>query len=229
MLAWALAQAAVVAVAPASAAAPAQEGVTSYPASFFAGAHPNTASDMIRYLPGFSLDTGAGVRGYEGAAGNVLIDGQRPATKSEGIDALLSRLLASRVERIDVIRGGAPGIDMQGKTVIANVILKADAGLKGVLAESNYVLSDGRFFVGQIRAEASGAVGPRTWELAGHYSSGPDDSVSTGRSLLTHADGSAPQAALLDSKGLDVSGTATASGETPLFGGRLRLNGRLAQ
>src|SRR5690242_19642076 len=110
MLAWALAQAAVVvaAPAPAPATAPAQEGVTSYPASFFDAAHPNTASDMMRYLPGFTLDTGNGVRGYEGAAGNVLIDGQRPATKSDDLGSILSRILASQVERIDVIRGSAP-------------------------------------------------------------------------------------------------------------------------
>ena len=226
MLFWALAQAAA-AVAPSATAD--QQGVTSYPASYFATQNANNADDMLGRIPGFSLDTGSSVRGFEGAAGNVLINGQRPATKTDDLGTILTRIPVSRVERIDVIRGGAPGVDMQGKTVIANVILKADAGLKGVLAESNYVLSDGRFFVGQIRAEASGAVGPRTWELAGHYSSGPDDAVSTGRSLLTHADGSAPEVALLESKGLDVSGYFTAAGETPLFGGRLRLNGRLAQ
>ena len=30
------------------------------------------------------------------------------------------------MEKIDVIRGGAPGIDMQGQPVIANVVLKTE-------------------------------------------------------------------------------------------------------
>ncbi|MDO9223920.1 MAG: TonB-dependent receptor, partial [Caulobacter sp.] len=58
-------------------------GVTPYAAAFFAAAQPNSAMDMISRIPGFAFDGGSGVRGYGGAAGNVLIDGQRPATKSE--------------------------------------------------------------------------------------------------------------------------------------------------
>ena len=56
--------------------------VVSYPASFFASAQPNTAMEMIARLPGFAFDSGDGVRGFSGAAGNVLIDGERPATTS---------------------------------------------------------------------------------------------------------------------------------------------------
>ena len=110
--------------APTGGVSVAQTGVTSYPPEFFAFAHPNTALDMVDQLPGFALDTGSSVRGYEGAAGNVLIDGERPTAKSEGVDSILQRMLATHVARIDVIRGAAPGIDMQGKTVIANVITK---------------------------------------------------------------------------------------------------------
>ena len=73
---------AVLAAATPEAAAeqPAQAtGVTPYVAAFFAAAQPNSAMDMIARIPGFSFDGGSGVRGYGGAAGNVLIDGQRPA------------------------------------------------------------------------------------------------------------------------------------------------------
>src|SRR5947209_853495 len=121
-----LAQAAA-ASAPAPAVAPAQPAVESYPASFFAALNSSTAYEMISHIPGFTLDTGASVRGYEGAAGNVLIDGQRPSSKSDSVDEILKRLPATAIERIDVIRGGAPGIDMQGKTVLANVIRKKNA------------------------------------------------------------------------------------------------------
>src|ERR1700761_4089463 len=73
----------------------ANSGVTSYPPSFFASFRPNTALDMVNDLPGFTLDTGGGVRGFGGAAGNVLIDGDRPATKNDSLDQFLQRIPAS--------------------------------------------------------------------------------------------------------------------------------------
>src|SRR5688572_18590861 len=85
-----------------------QQAVISYRPEFFADFQPANASEMIDRVPGFILDDGADVRGYEGSAGNVLIDGERPATKSEDLEQVLRRIPASRVERIDLIRGGAP-------------------------------------------------------------------------------------------------------------------------
>ena len=64
LLAHVLAQAAV-AAAPAPAAAP-QQGVISYPPSFFESFQPANVSDMLLRVPGFILDDGADVRGYEG-------------------------------------------------------------------------------------------------------------------------------------------------------------------
>src|SRR4051794_21758574 len=97
-----------------------QSNVLTYPASFFAEAQPNTAYDMIARLPGFVFNNGTTARGFSGTAGNVLIDGQRPTSKSDDLQSILLRMSAAGVERIDLIRGGAPGIDMQGQTVVAN-------------------------------------------------------------------------------------------------------------
>ncbi|MFZ5728991.1 MAG: TonB-dependent receptor, partial [Pseudomonadota bacterium] len=44
-------------------------GVISYPPAFFADAQPTTALEMVERLPGFALDVGDDVRGFEGAAG----------------------------------------------------------------------------------------------------------------------------------------------------------------
>jgi outer membrane receptor protein involved in Fe transport len=225
MLLFVLAQAAAVAVAPAGLEAPtAQTAITSYPRAFFAAQNPNTVLDMVGRLPGFSLDTGASVRGFEGAAGNVLIDGRRPSSKSDALDAILQRIPAGKVERIDVIRGGAPGIDMQGKTVIANVILKKGGDTRGQVSIADYHLGDGRDF-GGVRAEASGALGDRTWEVALRAGAGLDDGVETGKSVLIHADGRPTEVATLDSRGRDESATVTGAFETPLLGGKLRVNG----
>ncbi len=209
-------------------AAPAA-GVTSYPPSFFAAQNPGSALDMLDRIPGFSLDAGSNVRGFEGAAGNALINGQRPSSKSDSLDQVLQRIPAAQVERIDIIRGGAPGVDMQGKTVIANVILRQGGGARGLWSASNYRLSNGRDFI-SLRAEGSGAIGDRTWELSVHGGANPDDGVSTGgRGVTIFADGRPSQISQLNSEGQQVEGSATAAGETPLAGGRLRLNGRISR
>jgi hypothetical protein len=51
--------------------------ITPYDAAFFARAQPSSAYDMVQLLPGFRLEEGdADLRGYAGAAGNVLIVGR---------------------------------------------------------------------------------------------------------------------------------------------------------
>ncbi len=128
LLARCLSGAALLCLAVAPAWAADSDAISTYPASFFADAHPSTANDMIGRLPGFTMDGGNGARGFAGSGGNVLIDGVRPAAKTDGLGSILARIPATNVERIELIRGGAPGIDMQGQSVVANVILRQGAG-----------------------------------------------------------------------------------------------------
>jgi outer membrane receptor protein involved in Fe transport len=221
------------ATAPAAVAAPvtpaaAEQGVTSYPASFFAPHQPANANEAVSFIPGFNLDTGNGVRGFEGAAGNVIIDGQRPSSKNDDLQSILQRIPFSQIERIDVIRGGAPGIDMQGKTVLANVIRKKGGGIKGLFAVADQHVNDARNrHLGALRIEAEGSLpANRTWEIGLREGRYPDDGVGTGHSSLVHADGSPPQLAYLDSHGTGIQYTATGAFGTPLLGGQLQLNGR---
>jgi outer membrane receptor protein involved in Fe transport len=227
MLLFILAQAAAAAVAPATTAAPAaQPDVTSYAPDFFVNIRPNTALDMVLALPGFSLDSGNGVRGYEGAAGNVLIDGARPAEKTEGIDSVLQRMLATHVARIDVIRGGAPGIDMQGKTVIANVITKTGGGARGVVHYADQHSSDGRRW-GTLRLEGSGQLGQRSLEGGLTISGFTDDGFGDGPRTQTAADGTPLLAGHIHSQGWGTQNILTGATEAPLADGRLRINGRV--
>ena len=109
----------------APAAAASSGAVLVYPASFFSGAELNTAYDMVTRLPGFVfMDTNTSQRGFASSAGNVLINGVRPAAKTDILSQVLQRIAVAQVDHIEVIRGGAPGIDMQGQTIVANVILK---------------------------------------------------------------------------------------------------------
>ena len=113
------------AVRDASAEPAGDDGVQVYPSDFFARFNPQTALDMIELLPGFTLDAGDDdLRGFGGAAGNVLIDGGRPSSKVGGVEDALRRIPAAQVDRIDVIRGSAGLSEAAGQSVVANVIRK---------------------------------------------------------------------------------------------------------
>lgn len=93
-----------------------------YERQFFNQFTPQTARDMIDRVPGFTLDAGDDLRGFGGAAGNVLIDGERPSSKVGGIEDALGRIPANQVARIEVIRGSAGSGEAAGQAVVANVI-----------------------------------------------------------------------------------------------------------
>src|SRR5438128_4548242 len=115
-------------------AAPTQGGRTTvYDPAFFAQYAPRTALDIVQRIPGFTLDLGSNqngtdVRGFAGTAGNVVVNGQRPSTKSEPLDAFLSRIPASRVRRVEVGPGDLYGADYSSKTQVVNLILTEGGG-----------------------------------------------------------------------------------------------------
>jgi outer membrane receptor protein involved in Fe transport len=218
---------AAVATAPTQAAAAPQQGVISYPPAFFADARPANALEMIARVPGFTLDIGDTVRGFEGAAGNVLVNGQRPVTKTDLLDSLLKRIPASQIERIDLIRGGAPGIDMQGKSVLANIVLKSDGAFRGLAAMAlDYVPDDGRMFP-TVRLEGSGGSNGRSWEFGLLSGRAIDDGSGPGPEVRNDAGGDRLATSKVKSKADGLQDTVTGAYELPLFGGRLRVNGRL--
>jgi hypothetical protein len=104
----------------------AQETVTgrvTYDAAFYGAFAPRTALDMINQTPGFVFDKGAEeVRGFAGAVGNVLIDGQRLSAKSQTLSDVLERVPASEVLRIELLRGAEVAGDASGAAMLANVI-----------------------------------------------------------------------------------------------------------
>ncbi len=98
----------------------ASSGEVNYPASFFDRYQPATALDMVQRVPGFQLNNGGNRRGFGAAAGNILLNGRRPSTKDDLPAAMLTRIPASYVESIELIRGQLRGIDMRGQSVVAN-------------------------------------------------------------------------------------------------------------
>lgn len=108
-----------------------QEEVVKYPAAFFARYQPNTALDMVEQVPGFQLDDGGSERGFGASAGNVLVDNRRISAKQDPPSAILARIPAGHVERIDLIRGEVAGIDLLGQSVVVNVLLRGDVPAAG--------------------------------------------------------------------------------------------------
>tara|TARA_R110002049_G_scaffold61408_17_gene163622 strand:- start:11485 stop:13605 length:2121 start_codon:yes stop_codon:yes gene_type:complete len=103
--------------------------VLTFPSQFFTDAQANTAFDMVQLLPGFTFDAGDDdVRGYSAAAGNVLIDAQRPASKFDSLEDILKRIPASAVASIELIRGNSSGINMQGQMQVANIVRHDSTG-----------------------------------------------------------------------------------------------------
>ena len=165
------------------------EAISTYPASFFADAHPATANDMVGRLPGFSLDNGSGSRGFAGSGGNVLINGTRPAAKSDSLSSILSRIPADTVDHIELIHGGAPGIDMHGQSVVANVILKADAGEQLIVTVGVTYIASGSWHP-NYGAEYHGQSGGLRYELSGARTVNIwDDSPGNGFRTVTAAGG----------------------------------------
>jgi len=104
-----------------------ENGVVTYTAEFLQRYQPNTALDMVNRIPGFTLNDGGDKRGFGGAAGNMLINDRRPSAKQDQPSAILGRIPADQVERIELIRVKVRDIDLLGQTAVINVILKADA------------------------------------------------------------------------------------------------------
>ena len=178
--------------------ASASSRTTVYDAAFFAQYAPRTAFDIVGHVPGFQLDLGStqsatgsvDVRGFAGTAGNVVINGARPSTKSETLDVTLQRIPAQRVVRVEVGPGDLYGSDYAGKSQVLNVVLSDAAGF-----DANVTANATRRFTGYIQPNISGNVlirkGPSSLNLSAgtqrnkQFEEGADTltDVSTGKLL----------------------------------------------
>jgi len=200
----------------------AQPDLLTYKASFFADARPNTAYDMVKRLPGFSFNDGGTARGFAGNSGNVVIDGERPTSKTDDLQSILARIPASEVARIDVIRGGATGIDMHGQTVLANVIRKDDASTSIVAQANDNIWTDGHT-IPSLKLEYTRHSGGWLYEGAIERTANFDDSVGEGFRRITDAAGTTRYHARTSGHGggWNVNGAVS----MPLWDGQFKING----
>jgi outer membrane receptor protein involved in Fe transport len=215
-------------VQPAVAAPINQEGVISYTPADFAAARPNTAMDMISRLPGFTFDGGDNVRGFAGAAGNVLIDGQRPTIKTDTLSDMLSRITIDQVERIDLIRGGAPGVDMQGRTVIANVIRKQVDTFQQVLSLQGFAFAQTGDTIPGWNYQATRRSGEHQFDFQLSRGIAYDDSVGFAERTTLDVGTGLVQSERVENEAEGPVHSLRANYKGPMLGGTLSINSLLS-
>ena len=108
-----------------------------YPAEYFAQFSPVNVNDMIDRVPGISvaLNSGAASGGGStsttnnnsrglGSGAQILIDGKRLAGKDNEARTQLSRIAASQVLHIEIIRGTSGDLDVRSAGQIINIVLR---------------------------------------------------------------------------------------------------------
>lgn len=123
-----------------------------YPADYFTEYAPITAKDMVDRIPGAGNasggggggprgggNPGSGGRGLGGGGGDnqVLINGKRTAGKNNDTSAMLARINASQVDRIELIRGTSGSLDVRGGAQVINVILFEELSNTSISYEAN--------------------------------------------------------------------------------------------
>ena len=156
---------------------------TVYDAAFFKDYSPRTALDIVQRVPAFAFDAGdSEIRGFAGAAGNVVINGARPSAKSDTLQTQLARIPASRVLRVEVGSGDLFGTDYAGRAQVANVVLSNVSGIDG-----NVTVSGNRLWTGKVVPNVSGSALIKRGASTINLSAGTErqDQVEEGSDTLT--------------------------------------------
>ena len=82
-----------------------------------------------------------------------MIYGARPSSKSESLEATLSRIPASSVQRVEVGPGDLYGSDYSGKSQVLNVVMSTTGGITG-----NVTASARRRYTGYVNTDLNGSV-----------------------------------------------------------------------
>ncbi len=116
-------------------------GKTVYSREELAAFKATTAEDLIRHVPGGSqiLDAsganggrgGQNQRGFGAGSEQILIDGRRVSGKSNDLGSALRRIDAKQVDRVELIRSTADGLDVASTGVVINVMLAKGTAQKG--------------------------------------------------------------------------------------------------
>lgn len=144
-----------------------ESGRQIYDAGQFSRFNPRTALDMVRQVPGFTIDTGdSDERGLGQADENVLINGARISGKNVDAFTFLGRISAGNVVRIEIVDGAMLSISGLSGQVL-NLVTNADAasGISGNFKwDPRWRRSGNNWFAGE--ASISGKLGKGDFTLS---------------------------------------------------------------
>lgn len=155
-----LISASLIATAHAAEEAATDQSVVTYNKEYFEKFAPVTLIDMMQRIPGVQeilnknreqrrqarrggggADAQGG-RGFGSGGDQILINGKRLAGKNNNINDTLSRISADQVEKIDLIRGAAAGLDVQSQGLVINITLA-----EGASSSTTFWRLTGRYFI----------------------------------------------------------------------------------
>ncbi|MEM9838370.1 MAG: TonB-dependent receptor plug domain-containing protein [Pseudomonadota bacterium] len=206
----------------------AQTEQQSFTPDYFERFAPQTALDMLRQVPGFSVRSTGGGRGLGQGGTNVLIDGERITSKDTNVIDVLSQTPAQTVVRIEVGDAASMGVTgLNGQ--VANVVLDRSA-FSGSFEWRPLFRSDVRPRLTEGLVSVSGEVGElsytlglsndswRGFELGPEWRLAPDGELLDLREERVSSRVEAPRVtasvdyAFSDKTSLNLTGSATSFG-----------------
>jgi outer membrane receptor for ferrienterochelin and colicins len=115
----------------------ADSSIVIYDKAYFETFSPVTLLDMLQAVPSVpeilnaneeqvrkaQRTGGGGQRGFGSGGDQILMDGKRLAGKANNINDTLSRVSASQVDHIELIRGASSGLDVQSQGMVINIVM----------------------------------------------------------------------------------------------------------
>ena len=211
------------------ATAPAQQAVAGdgkrqFRGDFFATYAPVTALDMVNRIPGFSIAGDEGRRGFGENAGNVLIDGDRPSSKSDDIFTILSRIPASEVNYIELTEQAGADAETQGQGQVVNVVRRVSAKVSGTY-EGNLVFGHRYGFRPSANASATLRRGDTSYEL--NFSSYSERLYGFGPEDFKTASGALTERRYYRGEGGYDQAAIGGAIKTRIGGAKINLNGQV--
>lgn len=130
-----------------------EDNTVTYDQAYFSQYNAVTLEDMINNIPGGTSMLSdirrdakyeQTSRGFGSNGAQILINGKRMSGKANDIAANLTRISAAQVERIDLIRGNAEGLDIRSEGILFNVILKeGQSSQSSTLVEARFDYTKG--------------------------------------------------------------------------------------
>ena len=191
---------------------------------FFATYAPVTALDMVRRIPGFSIEQGEGRRGFGENASNVLIDGDRPSTKSDDIITILSRIPASQVAFISLSEQAGADTETQGQGQVVNVVRIRSAKVNGTY-EATIVAGRRYGFQPSLNTSATMRRGDTSYEV--NFSSYSERVYGFGPEDFKTGSGRLVERRYYTGKGGHDEAAFGGAIKTRVGGAKLNLNGQL--